>query len=71
MKNNETPIAPQNFNEVERYISHLPIDRVKKIREQAEMELYQLPFSNQLRTKEQTIEMLAGYILELTQPPKP
>lgn len=72
MKNNEQPTVPQNFDHVPRYFSNLPVDRVEKMRFAAEMllEMYNDMDESNFDKADQTIIILSGYIMQLTEPNK-
>ncbi len=59
--NEQIPIAPQEFDNVERYISNLPIERVKFLYNYADQLLKN-------RNMNHLEEMLCGFILELSKP---
>lgn len=64
--------APQNFDQVERYVSNLPVDRVEKMRFAAEMlvKMYNDMDESNFNKADQTIIILSGYIMQLTEPNK-
>lgn len=68
----QLPTAPQNFNEVERYVSYLPLERVEKLNKEARrvLDWYDESAALYKDREAKLIVKLAGYIIELTQPNK-